>query len=822
MATISVLYLRASGEAEPELKLAAGGEDLVVTTADTPEEALGLVKMRPFDIVVIPADIAVTPYLYDIAASSGTPPMIVASSKDGSFVIDFRARGEGAGTVAGIAMEAYQNRMAEAHLRERERQLSTLLSNLPGMAYRCENNLAYTMKFVSEGCFDLLGYSPDDLVGDRRVAYGDLIHPDDRTMVWEEIQKALKERGAFRITYRIRKASGDERWVWEQGRGIFDRDGSLLALEGFIADVTYMVLTTEQLKRRELEQKALLDNIPDIAWLKDQDGRFIAVNRAFEQAAGKTADEIVGRTDREVWPDYIAERYRSEDREVIASGKRMFLVEPFVRADGLETWVETVKTPIYDSDGRVTGTGTVGIARDITRRLAMEEALRRSEERHRIFLQNFPGIAFKIDSSLRPLWLSGNVEGITGYNADDIVSRRVEVDRYLHPADADSYRTFLEGILRTGGEGAADFRIIRKDGAVRWVHFRAQATRGVEGRETSIQGAIFDVTEQREAETKIHDLAKFPEENPAPVMRIDRNGRIIYANEASGGLLEIWGTEEGGFVPETWQEVIAGSLASGRVKRRDVEVEGSDFTLTCVPVPVENYVNLYGVDITERKVMEIAVKDANRKLNLLNSIIRHDMLNQITVLQGYLELTGQTGEGGPYLDRIAGAAERIRRQVEFTRDYQELGVRGPAWQAAGVEMRKAFSSLSPQGIDLECEVDPRLEVLADPLLGRVFYNLVDNTMRHGKGAHTIRFSAEPSDSGLSLIYEDDGPGVPKERKEDLFRWPSGTEKGLGLTLSAEILSLTALSIREEGAPGQGARFVITVPPSMFRYREERA
>ncbi|MDD3111236.1 MAG: PAS domain S-box protein [Methanofollis liminatans] len=817
MAVISVLCLSASREGEPG---PAGDEEIVVTTADTLEDLLNLAASRPFDVVMIPADLALTPVLNLLEAPGGAPPLVVASSEKGTFIIDFRAHDRSEGGIAPTVREAYRARMAERDLQERERQLSTLLSNLPGMAYRCDNGPDYTMTFVSEGCFDLLGYAPGDLVGSRTVAYGDLIHPDDRAMVWEEIQKALKERGAFRITYRIRKASGDERWVWEQGRGIFARDGSLLSLEGFIADVTYLVLTTEQLRRRELEEKAILDNIPDIAWLKDGDGRYIAVNRAFEQAAGKTADELVGRTDREIWPGYIAERYMSEDREVIASGKRALFIEPFVRGDGLEILVETVKTPIYDHNGRAAG--TAGICRDITARRAMEEALRKSEERHRIFLQNFPGIAFKADPGLHPLWLSGNVEGITGYTADEIVSAWVGVDNYLHPGDLESGREFLEEILTSGKESAADFRIVRKDGAIRWGHIRAQAVRDAEGRETSIQGAIFDVTEQKEAVAKIRDLAKFPEENPGPVMRISRGGRILYANGASRDLLKTWGTEEGGVLPETWREVVASSLSSERIKRRDVAVDGSDFTITCVPVAGADYANLYGIEITERKVMEIAVQDANRKLNLLNSIIRHDMLNQITVLQGYIDLTRQSGEGGPHLGRIADATERIRRQVEFTRDYQELGVKGPIWQDACAAMKKAFASLSPPGISLDCTIGPGLEVLADPLLGRVFYNLVENTVRHGTGAQTIRFSAEASSGGISLVYEDDGQGIPGEKKNRLFKWPSGKNNGLGLALSAEILSLTGLSIREEGAPGQGVRFVISVPPSRFRYREEPA
>lgn len=151
--------------------------------------------------------------------------------------------------------ESLEQRMSERDrvekvLRENRRALATLMSNLPGMAYRCRNNLERTVEFASEGCFDLTGYRPAELVGDEAVSYGQLIHPDDREAVWSEVQAALRENRPFQVTYRITTATGAEKWVWEQSHGVLSPAGDVIALEGYAVDITERVLTRQMLEQR--------------------------------------------------------------------------------------------------------------------------------------------------------------------------------------------------------------------------------------------------------------------------------------------------------------------------------------------------------------------------------------------------------------------------------------------------------------------------------------------------------------------------------------------------------------------------------------------
>lgn len=133
---------------------------------------------------------------------------------------------------------------------EVNRFLTTLLKNVPGVAYRCRNDTDWTMEYMSEGVAPLTGYSAADFVQKHRVAWAQLIEPEDRDRVWAEVQAALERRGPFRIEYRIRTRAEQLKWVWEQGRGVYDADGELLALEGFVTDITARKTAEAQLRER--------------------------------------------------------------------------------------------------------------------------------------------------------------------------------------------------------------------------------------------------------------------------------------------------------------------------------------------------------------------------------------------------------------------------------------------------------------------------------------------------------------------------------------------------------------------------------------------
>ncbi|MEM2124188.1 MAG: ATP-binding protein, partial [Methanolinea sp.] len=165
--------------------------------------------------------------------------------------------------------------------------------------------------------------------------------------------------------------------------------------------------------------------------------------------------------------------------------------------------------------------------------------------------------------------------------------------------------------------------------------------------------------------------------------------------------------------------------------------------------------------------------------------------------------------------KIEILAQTIKRQVEFTKIYQDIGVGKPQWQAIGPILEREKNALSGSGVAVSIDTG-NIEVYADPLLEHVIHNFFDNSLRHGGGVTSIWISALQDDAGLKIVYEDNGQGIPPREKEDIFRRGYGKNTGYGLFLAREILESTGLSIKETGIFGKGARFEIKVPDGHFR------
>ena len=223
-------------------------------------------------------------------------------------------------------------------------------------------------------------------------------------------------------------------------------------------------------------------------------------------------------------------------------------------------------------------------------------------------------------------------------------------------------------------------------------------------------------------------------------------------------------------------------------------------------------------DMTDRIVMERALEEANKKLSILGGITRHDTLNQLSVMYGYIELAREN-ERDPAerekLDKALASGDMIRRHLEFSRDYQSMGTVRPDWTDVHAVVDRVFHSLDLKGVRLRNDTNG-LQVFSDPMLEKVFYNLIDNTQRHSGGAKNIRVSHLMKGDDLVIVYEDDGKGVPEQDKERVFGRGVGKGTGYGLYLAREILELTGMRICETGEPCKGARFEVFVPGPRFR------
>jgi len=223
------------------------------------------------------------------------------------------------------------------------------------------------------------------------------------------------------------------------------------------------------------------------------------------------------------------------------------------------------------------------------------------------------------------------------------------------------------------------------------------------------------------------------------------------------------------------------------------------------------YILGIGEDVTEETL--------SMKIDLLFSITRRDILDQLSNIVNYLEraqLKTSREAMQTFFDKTLESIESIRNQMAFVRSLQEIGLTSPSWQPVKKVFWEAVMLLPYGTIDIRADMDD-IELYADPLFPRVFYNLVENSIQHGNHQLTkIRLSTKKSGESLVLIYEDNGKGIPREEKEKIFEFGFGTGTGFGLFLIRELLGFTGITITETGKPAKGVRFEILVPKGKFR------
>lgn len=226
------------------------------------------------------------------------------------------------------------------------------------------------------------------------------------------------------------------------------------------------------------------------------------------------------------------------------------------------------------------------------------------------------------------------------------------------------------------------------------------------------------------------------------------------------------------------------------------------------------------MDVTQIRMEKEALIRAHKKMKILSSITRHDITNKISLLLAYAQIIREHYANDPEMMEIirkqSSAVNAIRHQIEFTKIYQEMGYQAPRWHKASLVLIYAASHLDFSGVRLKNRLE-NLELFADPMLEKVFYNLLENSLQHGVNITGIEADSEEREDSCFIYFRDDGVGIPEERKDLIFGSDFGREKGLGLFLVREILGITKITIREIGTPGKGALFEIRIPIGKYRF-----
>lgn len=732
--------------------------------------------------------------------------------------------------------------------------------------------------FVNEAYCRYFGRKPDEIIG---TTFKPQVFPEDVKKVRDHLLGLTPDNPEKTLEHRVILPGGVVRWQQWSDRAIFDEQGKIREYQSVGRDITdrkiaeeglmrayeeltaaeeemraqfeELKLSEDALKESERKLQGIVRGSPIPQFVIDKNHRVISWNHALEEYSGIRSADILGTTDpwmafydakRPVLADLIIDNTPEKIQEWYAGkySRSRYVEDAFEATDFFPhmgesgIWLFFTASAIRDSQGNIIG--AVETLEDVTDIKRKEEELRAGEQKYRTILEDMQDTYYRSDKEGNLIMLSPSGVRLLGYDSEDeMIGKPIAATFYYNPEQRDR---FLAAIVREGVVTGMETVLKRRDGSPVTVSTNSHKYFDRDGNYLGVEGTFRDITSQRRADEALKESVERYRaifENTGTAMVLIEEDTVISIANAEFVRMSGYSREEiEGKMKWTMlvvREDLDRMLAQHRLRREQHEealrnyefrfvTKGGDIrniylTIDTIPGTKQSVASL--MDITEKIRAQESLKLANRKLNLLNSITRHDILNQLAGLSGFLELVEQQVTDPTllsYLEREKKAAESIRSQIEFTRDYQDVGVRAPEWQRVDAVLKSTLSTITLKDLTVTSEVGD-VEVYADLLLQKVFYTLLDNASRHGGHATKIHFSAEESPHALVIVCEDNGAGVPPDAKEKIFQRRHYQNTGLGLFLSQEILSITGLVLKETGVFGKGARFEIHVPAGAFRH-----
>ncbi|MGK7346467.1 MAG: PAS domain S-box protein [Candidatus Nitrospinota bacterium M3_3B_026] len=738
---------------------------------------------------------------------------------------------DGRKAIQGFVRDISGRKAAEEALMESERALAALMGNLPGMAYRCLNDRDWTMEFVSEGCLDLTGYKVSDMLGNRIVSYADLIHPDDREMVWKEVQEAIRKGESYTLMYRITTADGQLRWVWEKGAAVRSGDGDVEELEGFISDITALKRAEEALSESESRLRVITDTAIDSIIQMDDEGRITFWNKAAERMFGYSPEEAIGQDlHRLLAPERYYDDFSKAFDEFKTSGTGP-LTERVTEIGAVRKSGEEFPVEIAIASVRLGGKWhAVGVVRDASARKRMEDWLVKLS----MAIDTAPTIVMITGAEGRVEYVNPSFTTVTGYEPDEIIGRSAGDLGGMAPEESER----MWAALRERGEWQGEFYNRKKDGGRYWERATISAVRDRDGGIVNYLKVAEDVTERREAEDKLKEAGEFLrrllDTIPNPLFYKNTEGVYIGCNEAFAKYL---GLERDEIIGKTVYDIAPKDLADvyedkdrllfenpgvqtyeTRVRGRDGKRRDAVFSKATYTDAKGAVAGLVGViiDITERKEWETSLQETNERLQsafselrkaqtmlirqeklasmgALSAGVAHEIKNPLNIISTSVQLL-MMEEGIPddVMKSYRTIMDQVKRAVKITDNLRDFA-RERKPEVTDIDLGDFLEKtialveyeMRTESIEITRIFDPEtMAIKGDPdQLAQVFLNIIGNA-RESMNEKRERFSYDRlskmgwrgrlsistrvMDGEVRIAFRDSGMGLSKEAMEKVF------------------------------------------------------
>lgn len=764
----------------------------------------------------------------------------------------------------------------EISLQESRNNYQKLIENVQDAIY--QTDIHGNLIMASPSFAKLLFYdSLDECLGLSLAEYF-YADPDKRDLFLSEIQK---EGFVNDYEVSLTRKDGTEIIVSTNSHYYYDDNEAILGVEGVFRDITdkkeaenklitaydnlaeieeelrsnYIALQEQQEKLEESEKKykTLFETTGTAIAIIEEDNTISLVNSECVSLCGYPKEDIEGK---KKWTDFV-------DRE----DQKWMLVHHKDRCDGLHNVPNNYDFHFIRKNGEsrnvyltinlIPGTKkSIVSLHDITSLKQAQVAILENKEKYRLLLENANDAIFffNVNQNEERYFTVVNDQAcqLLGYSKNDFSRMNLsDIDTSMNQKNILN----LQDRLNINNRLVFETEYLSKYGEKISVEISARQFL-LQDREVVLICAR-DIRDRKKIELALKEknsiLNAILHSSPLPQYVVDRYHHIISWNQAiedwSGiNAEEVIGTDQqwrllfqdqhpclADLIIDEKCEYIS-KYFQGSYKKSKIINEAYEI-IEYLPLksPGGNWIVIIGVpiynsngeiigaietlqDITEYKISEEILKQLNQKLNILQNITRHDILNQVTALTGYCRIIEDI-TNDPEILEINTKKKRITKSIQehlkFSREYQQLGIKSPKWHNIQQSLERVFSHFIINQIQISYNLD-HLELFADCLIDKVFYNLIDNSLRHGGKVNSIEITCEKNSKDLFLIFEDNGTGINYDAKDKIFKREFYKNSGFGLFLSREILSITDLEIIENGVPGMGARFVIQAPEGKYK------
>lgn len=585
-----------------------------------------------------------------------------------------------------------------------------------------------------------------------------------------------------------------------------------------------------------LMKSVFFDQASDGMVAADESGKILHWNRSMAIISGFERDEVIGRPLWEVMSQMVVEERRhlvsrahmmEAIQAAVGKGQTSPFDKPYEvklrRKDGSRTNVEIRTFPMAVDYGFEIGV----VVRDISERINAEIKLKDQMERYRTIFENTGTSMLIVEDDLTISTVNDSFCKNMGITKSE-VEWHMKASDFTHPGDLERMVSYhrMRRVDPSAVPREYELRLIDRKGCE---HNAMLSVDMIPGTLQSVC-AIVDITDIRRAYEELTRLERrtrmILDSINDGFLSVDEDSRITYFNDTAEKLLkrkrkDVLGLPLLKAFPQAkgtgLEQIYHEAITEGEPMHQEVFLKADPYEdwFEFRIYPQDRGASLYFQVTTERKRIEHALVEANHKLNLLNSLTRHDLKNQLMIVKGHLVLAenGTRNEGVRlHLHKALKASDHISRLLEFSKDYQGLGKDKPEWLNLSEVCTLGVAEVDLGDVVVEMDLDGT-EVFADKMMEKVFHNLAANSVLHGEKTRTIRISKELRDGNLVIVYEDDGVGLPDQVKEEIFDESHGYH---GLFLAKGVLEMTGIGIQEVGVPGEGARFEIFVPHGVFR------